>query len=230
MKSVVKFLSWLVLLLVAMFVLLAWINNVSTSLSEEDVRSLQIGFGINRVEPPKTFEEEIDYIREVQRRVFLHAPVGAGIPDGVDREPVDLLAYKQGLCYDRSRTIDKALKWGGLESRHVYILYRGDKSFFEALSTYRSRSHAITEVKTKKGWMIVDSNTPWISLNRNGDPVSADEVFIRIGEFESPPPYMADAYWSIPGLYSRRGQLFRPFFPFPDLSWYDFTRWAFGLT
>ena len=108
--------------------------------------------------------------------MFVAAPVGEGIPDYEPREPQDLLKKRQGLCYDRSRTMDKAFDYIGLEARHVYLLYREDRGYLSAMMHYGQASHAITEVKTSKGWMFVDSNSEWIALTRDGQVVNADDV------------------------------------------------------
>lgn len=116
--------------------------------------------------------------------MFEKAPVGAGIPDLQPREPSDLVKRREGLCFDRSRTLDKAFEFIGLPSRHVYLLYRQDRGFLSALFHYGQASHAVTEVKTSKGWMFIDSNTEWIALTRDGQVVNADDVWKRAAEFD----------------------------------------------
>ena len=117
---------------------------------------------------------------------------------------------REGLCYDRSRTMDKAFDYIGLEARHVYLLYREDRGYWSAMIHYGQASHAITEVKTSKGWMFVDSNTEWIALTRDGQVVNADDVWKRAAEFDGMPKYLKDPWWAIRGMYSRKGQLYPP--------------------
>jgi hypothetical protein len=57
----------------------------------------------------------------------------------------------EGLCFDRSRTLDKTFEFIGLPSRHVYLLYRQDRGFWSELFHYGQSSHAVTEVKTNMG-------------------------------------------------------------------------------
>ena len=220
---------WLLLLVamgLATFLGLAFYTNVPTEVTAEDVRVFT-ELGLTKPATQPSFAQEIALIRQVQGIVFKKAPLGEGIPEYEAREPADLMRFGQGLCFDRSRTFDKAFGYLGFESRHVYLLYREDKSFIKALLHYGQSSHAVTEVKTSKGWMFVDSNTPWIALNRSNEPVNADDVWRRYAEFDRAPSYLKPAWWAIRGMYSRKGQFYEPFlpFPFPELNWRDFANW-----
>jgi len=227
-RKVKKGFRWLltaILLMGLSFVLLASYTNVPTKPSTEDqaifeslglVKDLGLGLG---------FTDQISLIQKIQASVFIKAPLGEGIPDYQSREPTDLMKFGQGLCYDRSRTFDKAFNFVGLESRHVYILYKQNLPFWRAIFTYQQPSHAVTEVKTSKGWMLVDSNNKWIAITREGEPVNADDVWKRYSEFENPPPYLKDPWWAIRGMYSRKGQLYGAGIPFPEFNWPDFLSW-----
>lgn len=203
---------------------MAFYTNVPTNITKED-SSIFAQLDLNQTRSSLTFDEQIKIFSRVQAEVFKRAPLGDGIDLFQAREPADLMRAGQGLCYDRSRTFDKAMSYLGYQSRHVYMLYRQDKSFLRALITYGQASHAVTEVKTSKGWMLVDSNTAWLAVTRNGEPVGAGDVWLRFSEFENPPEYFKDPYWAIRGMYSRNGKLYSPYVPFPDLNWPDFLRW-----
>jgi hypothetical protein len=45
-----------------------------------------------------------------------------------------------------------------------------------AVLTPGTQSHAVTEVRTSKGWLIVGSNDRWISLRADGMPASISDV------------------------------------------------------
>lgn len=215
----------LLLCLSALFLLLAAISHVSTSLEAGDVAVFENDLKIASLRHPKTFADEIVAIKEIQHRVFDKAPVGAGIPDFRPREPSDLMKRREGLCFDRSRTLDKALEFIGLPTRHVYLLYRHELGFVSALFRYGQASHAVTEVRTSKGWMLVDSNTEWIALTRDGNVVNADDVWKRATEFDAIPSYLKDSWWAIRGMYSRKGQFYPPYFIFPNLNLPDLFGW-----
>lgn len=211
--------------LLCLFVLLAFVANVPAALEASDVAVFKNGLDLTALQHPQTFADEIVAIKTIQHRVFARAPVGAGIPDFEPREPSDLMKKRQGLCFDRSRTLDKAFEFVGLPSRHVYLLYRQDRGFWSAMFHYGQPSHAVTEVKTSKGWMFVDSNTEWIALTRDGQAVNADDIWKRAAEFDAMPAYLNDPWWAIRGMYSRKGQLYPPYIMFPDFNWMDFFSW-----
>ncbi|MDP1872166.1 MAG: hypothetical protein Q8K61_11160 [Gallionella sp.] len=203
----------------------ATITNVPTKLEAADNVVFKNFLKIDGLQHPKNFSEEIQAIKTIQHRVFERAPVGAGIPDFEPREPSDLMMRREGLCFDRSRTLDKAFEYIGMPARHAYLLYRTDRGFLNALFHYGQPSHAITEVKTSHGWMFVDSNTEWIALTRDGQVVNADDVWKRTAEFDGMPSYLNDPWWAIRGMYSRKGQLYPPYIVFPDFNWVDFFSW-----
>ena len=217
-----------------MFVTLAVVTNVSTHVQPEDVVAIKTILDVPQKPEVHSFDDEIRVIRWAQARVFKVAPDMVPIAEYSDREPMDLLKAKSGLCYDRSRTLDKALQWLGFETRHVYILYAdpgGATNLFQFVShalTF-SQSHAVTEVKTSRGWLMVDSNVSWISLSRDGQPVPVGQVHDRRAEFDNPPEWTNTPLWAIRGMYSRRGQLYKPYIPFPEFNWPDFLGWAMGL-
>ena len=214
-----------VTLLIAVFGSLATYTNVPTEITASDAGAFA-SFGISKPVSHLTYEQELAFLREVQLAVFKRAPVSIdGIPEYQGREPADLLRFGRGLCYDRSRTLDKAFAYIGFESRHVYLLFKDGKSFLGALFHYRQPSHAVTEVKTSRGWMFVDSNRAWLAVNRRGEPINADEVWRLYGEFEDPPLYLAEPWWAIRGLYSRKGQFYGAGIPFPEVNWNDFLQW-----
>lgn len=227
----IRFRAWanwlfaLAALLIAVLVCLAAYTNVPTRVGTESQAVFE-EMGLRRPNASLSFDEQINLIRKVQFETFKRAPLGQGIPEYQAREPADLMRAGQGLCYDRSRFFDKALSYLGFQTRHVYLLYKEDKSFLRAVFHYGQASHAVTEVKTSKGWMFVDSNTPWVAVTRLGEPVNADDVWRRFAEFENAPAYLKDPWWAIRGMYSRKGQFYAPFVPFPQLNWPDFLGWV----
>ena len=99
------------------------------------------------------------------------------MPYGTKREPKDVFEAKAGLCYDRSRVIEKILNFYGFKTRHVAI-YSTVSSPFALLSlvTPGINSHAVTEVKTSKGWLVVDSNELFLSVGKDNEPISIEEI------------------------------------------------------
>lgn len=217
-------------------VLLGFITNVPTHLDDEDkLVFAQYYIKYKEVRNKGNPQSEFDLIRDIQEAVLLKVPFGPGIPAYSAREPTNVLKRDTGLCYDRSRLLDKLFVWAGFETRHVYILYK-PKIFGKytlplwlALFMPHSDSHAVTEVRTSKGWLLVDSNDNFISVNRKGNVVDADQIWSHITEFDAIPHYFTVPFWAIRGLYSRRGHLYRPYLPYPQLNWSDFFNYHFSV-
>lgn len=231
-RSLIRGLSILISGFVLLNLVLALATNVSTRVTETDERVFNVMLGLEKPKPPSTFEAEIQLIRSMQGIVLRAAPDDDPIDTYSSREPEDLLRSRSGLCYDRSRTIDKLLAWSGFETRHVFILYpdhpqtRQRLSVVRALTTIGTLSHAVTEARTSRGWIVVDSNSSWISLSRDGVPVGASDIPSMADSFSVIPGYFRGPYWAIRGLYSRRGHFYRPYLPYPELNWHDFLQWA----
>lgn len=204
---------------------LIYVKNVSVTLSPADIATLE-SISLRKPAQTLTFDQEISLIRLAQKKIFKLAPLGEAIPNDQPREITDLLKYGSGLCYDRSRSLDKTFSYLGFKSRHVFLLFKGNRSFFSAIFQKYQGSHAVTEVKTSRGWMFVDSNTPWIAITRSGEVVNADDVWKRFDEFDNPPEYLKANWWAIRGLYSRGGRKYSPYIPFPELNWPTFLNWA----
>ena len=228
-----------VLLLALLIAVTAWTHNVPKSPTHDDIRVIHAmleerGAGdlIGRV--PATFEQEIDFIAAAQDAVLARAPENKGLPMGSTREPKSLYNARYGLCYDRSRAIEKALTLFGFKVRHINA-YSTDEtgSAIVSLLTPQVDSHAVTEVETSRGWLLVDSNERWISLDAGSRPWSAAELK-RAADFRlSMPEWSPNNHASmnglfsrsfvyLPGLYSRHGQFYPPFTPIPDVNWWDF--------
>jgi hypothetical protein len=216
----------------AFFIALAFISNVSTEITRDDqdaFASIDVPFPIKPPTQSLTFESQIKLIRALQSKVFERAPLladDAGIPLYEAREPKDLFRYRHGLCFDRSRTLDKLINYYGFETRHVYVLYKENRSFIGALFAYGHPSHAVTEVKTSKGWILVDSNNPWIAVTNTNEPINTNQAQFHVDELSGIPDYFKKPYWVIVGLYSKRGQFYKPFIPFPQLNWPTFFHWV----
>lgn len=139
-----------------------WWNAVPGDLTDDD--RLAIAPIIESSPLLNSFESEVAEISQIQRAVMEIAPKHSAIPLGQSREPADLFRNGGGFCYDRSRTIEKCLRATGFETRRVFIVYLDGKSAISALASPGHPTHAVAEVKTSKGWMVVDSVDPWFGL------------------------------------------------------------------
>ncbi|MBL0191327.1 MAG: hypothetical protein IPQ18_08280 [Saprospiraceae bacterium] len=166
----------------------------------------------------------------MQDSVIHYYPVGNGIPLGQPREPKDLYEYNQGLCFDRSRLFEKICKSQGFETRHIFLLLdeRNQKSLMAFFRKDSVSTHAVSEVKTQKGWLVICSNYPWLAITNQNSPLSIKEIVSnnRIGTVPkdvyktvSPIPMWYDPNTRyIYGLYSRHGRFYATFNFFPDFN------------
>ena len=229
LKKIITYLLFSILIMV----ILAYVKNVSTEVSYIDAETFQKYYKLEQPKQSLTFDQQIKLIKKVQLKVLEISPIGNPIPEYQNREPQDLIKNRTGLCFDRSRTLDKVYSWLGFQTRHVFIFFLDKEknanylaALFFILKSGVS-THAVTEVKTEKGWIIVDSTSDWLSVTKYGKPVIPEDIIHNIKDFDNLPLYFNDPLIAIRGLYSRRGQFYEPFVPFPDLNWTDFLEWVF---
>lgn len=209
------------------------VHDVPTEPTTEDVHysaTLLSSFGdaSHGFDSHGDFEAEVSFIGAVQRAVQAAAPVSRGIPYGQRRELKNVLEAGYGSCYDRSRAIEQVLRSNGFRVRHVFILYlRDGRNPLVAAVTPGNPSHAVSEVKTARGWLVVDSNRSVLSLKMDGSPGSirelarwaAGDVEIRWQDHETLEDLYLSPFIPIYGLYSRHGEFYPPFNAIPDVNW-----------
>jgi hypothetical protein len=226
----------LVVALIAAAAGVAAYHQVPSSLTEEDgvyvAKILQeTGHGAvgKDAAAHQNFDEQVKIIAAVQDAVLSIAPKEEGIAFDRGREPRDLYELRHGICYDRSRVIEKALDYVGLRTRHVAVYSTAQtKSSWQSLTTPQVPSHAVTEVETARGWMVVDPNARWIALTASGQPftlaaLQSDSILRaapRHASVKDPinPIFRSDFTYVI-GLFSRHGRFYPPFTPIPDVNW-----------
>jgi len=87
-----------------------------------------------------------------------------------------------------------------------------------------SDSHASTEVLTSRGWLGVDSNEPFILLDKDNFPNTYEES-INNGVFNihTENPFYKQPLIYVIGLYSMHGTFFEPYLPYiPEINFNDF--------
>lgn len=215
-------------LLIGVVVLLAW-HAVDNSVSAEDRKYIPrylVGIRAMPPEATRSYEDEINFVVRVQRAVLDVAPRNEGLPFGAEREPRNLFEARTGLCFDRSRVIEKILRYASLEARHVALYStRETGSAMKSLLAPGVSSHAVTEVLTKKGWLVVDSNDPWVSLDATTSPVSIWRIKasadrrVRLVWSKPPNEIYEQPFTFVYGLYSRHGKLYPPYDFIPDINY-----------
>lgn len=204
---------------------------VDNSLSEDDKRYIpKYLINVGPLPENPTYSDELDYILSVQHSVLEIAENKDGIPFDQGREPKDVYESKTGLCYDRSRVIEKILRYSGFKTRHVSIYSKvGIDCSLKALIKPGISSHAVTEVLTRSGWLIVDSNSLWVSTDRNDQPVCIESVYLSLKNSlpiqwstEPPSEIYLNPFIFVYGLYSRHGRFYPPYNLIPDIHYGEF--------
>jgi hypothetical protein len=210
------------------------VHNVAVLPTEEDIAYGDRILAAAGYEGPKrdlgdiaTFEGQIRAIRAVQDAVIRMAERDEEIPFDQEREPKNIVELRKGLCYDRARSIEKILAYIGLEVRHVSVYEARGAGPVSPVLTPGTRSHALSEVRTTKGWIAVDPNVRWIGLTADGTPrsvpglrsTSSGSVVWDESNSGQPHPIFLEPFVFVRGLYSRHGRFFPPFTPIPDVNW-----------
>jgi hypothetical protein len=183
--------------------------------------------GIEPVPAKGAFDKQIDFIKRVQDSVLTIAPINKELPFGSEREPRNLYEARHGLCFDRSRVIEKILRQHGYRTRHIFILSTKETNAPKAFATPGVASHAVSEVLTERGWLVIDSNDRWVSLDVNGQPVSMAGVSGQADTnppvvWQEPPPVIYSdiaPFTYVYGLYSRHGEFYPPYNFIPDVNY-----------
>jgi len=229
----------LVLLLTTLGLLLS--GNVDKSVTGEDktwIRKILLEAGVDPPGSLETYEEQLTFIQAAQKAVLKASqsdesdpPARHGIPLNHSREPRYLYEFRTGACYDRSRVLEKILQLHGFRVRHVFVLFKSEKKFILPILFYRNiSSHACSEVLTKRGWLLLESNTPHQALDYQLNPVAiaaihktgAQSIDWHIAQRDELTRIFSTEFTYYYGLYSRHGRFYPPYNCLPDINWFDF--------
>jgi hypothetical protein len=203
------------------------VHEVTVTLTAEDEQYARLFLAVARTTAvTPNSPDDLSVIQAVQRAVLALVPGEDGIPFDHARELRDLYIARTGLCYDRSRAIEMILRYLGFHARHVFLFSRApNRSWLASFVTVRVPSHAVTEVLTREGWLVVDSNAAWISLDRSGHPVSIRQIHAHGSgvpiqwRAEPPAKIYTEPFAYIIGLYSRHGRFYPPYDGIPDVNY-----------
>lgn len=178
-----------------------------------------------------SYANQVALLMTIQQRLLRCTPNWRGIPQGHSREPEALFRHRGGLCYDRSRALEKIFMFLGFQTRHLALYpVQPEHSALATLFQAGICSHAVSEVLTRRGWLVVDSNSPWLSLTETGQLMSMKQMGLINQKrhaaicWECPVPTSDDLYYRLPcvcvyGLYSRHGRFYPPYTAFlPDFN------------
>lgn len=178
-----------------------------------------------------SYEEQLAFIRALQRAVLKSVPHKSPLPDCRPREPKDVYENrgKYGACCERSRLIEKTLRSCGYTTRHIFVyskrgIRKRHPPSWKWWYLWQSNidRHSVSEVHTNKGWLVVDSNSCWLSLDKQDKPYSmkdmqSSEQISWKDQMDSEPGWddlkkICDGtFYFHYGIYCRTGRLYPPF-------------------
>ena len=228
----IEILSMSVCLLAVAYVAYSSVDNSITAEDRVYISKILEEGGVKPMRKQRGYSDEIEYIKAVQRAVQRLAGKGECSPPGSTREPKDLYVRRRGESYDRSRVIEKMLREARFQTRHIMLFSTSESgSRLKALIIPGFMSHSITEVLTRRGWLVVDPDDPWISVNRSGEPMllravqsDVDKRLIAWGgtEVRTMSFWYRQHFTYVFGLYSRHGKFYPPYNFVPDINWLEF--------
>ena len=213
--------------LFAIVIILFLINNVPSRLTKKDKLSIEKFIGdleIDKVLIQKDYNYQIKVLTQISNKVLDEIkPSSDGIPTGQSREPSIQIAAGYGQCFDRSRLIEKICRSLGFKTRHLYIIQNDQgRTLIKALLSSNTNSHATSEIKTNKGWIVIDSNFKWLSVSEENLPIPFSKLNKVHNLTTTPPeeviPFYLSKTYRIYGFYSRHGYFYKPYLPIPDYN------------
>ena len=208
---------------------------VPQRLTDADIAALN-GYGIVQAQErdvPATRSEaqQIAFLRALERRVHARVTGIEPVPQRSSREPAVVLAGRTGVCFDRARVIEKAARLAGFRTRREFLLYLpdGDRSAMAVARRFvqpGGPTHTVVEVQVGKHWVFLGTLTPIVGIDNEGkfwtvhalsqlNPGVRKTLLGREGwvEILDDTPFVP-----LRGLYSRNGQQYWPYLPFPDYA------------
>ncbi|MBO8240522.1 hypothetical protein HA152_07375 [Prochlorococcus marinus XMU1412] len=198
--------------------------NVKKDLSEEDIRAIKMLNVDKQCKKISDYKSEIECIKTIQiaqKNLVNSEKCRTGL---IDVEPINFINYNFGCCYDRARFIEKTLTYYGFESRRIFLLATDKYGIFSAIVP-KQDSHAVSEAKTSKGWIGVETIEPFFVLNdEDNNPLTFRKALKE--KYNFPKKIYDNFYYrnpmSINGLYSRHGKFHNPYIPLPEINFKDF--------
>ena len=217
--------NFLYYILSSVFVYAIIASSVNKVINEDDlnaIKNLKVDKHCNDL---FNYEKEIKCIKAIQLAVidsveFKNCRLGF-----IVSEPKGMLEANRGCCFDKARYIEKSLMFYGMKTRRVFLIDISKYGYLSLLipgKQFVPSSHAASEVKTSKGWLGIDSDKNHILINDKLDPFPFNEANKNNIDLPDAPIFKKE-FFVVKGLYSRRGNLYRPYFPLlPEINYGEF--------
>ena len=104
-----------------------------------------------------------------------------------------------------------------------FLNHTENKGYFN-LFIPGSSSHAVTEVLTSRGWLGVDSNEPFILVDKANSPFTYEQAIHNgVIDIHTENSFYKKPLTYVIGLYSRNGTFIEPYLPYiPEINFNDF--------
>ena len=198
---------------------------VSKSISEDDryfTKLLNVDKECLKI---NSYDQEIKCIKAIQESQLNFITGKDCRGKYINLGSIEIINKNTACCFDRARITEQALQIYGFKVRHIHLNQTENRGYFN-LFIPGSSSHAVTEVLTSRGWLGVDSNEPFVLLDKNNYPNTYEKA-ISNGVINA---YSKNSFYKKPmsyviGLYSRNGTFFEPYLPYlPEINFNDFLR------
>ncbi len=168
------------------------------------------------------FYEEIECLVSIQKAVQRIGTDNCAKKNDII-EPDEFLKRGYGCCFDRARFIEKAARYFGFETRRVFLIQPKYGVSFTNTLPLGQASHAASEILTIKGWIGIDSNEPFVLIDKHNNPQTYRLALDSIDEFPMITPRtffvensVVKDFDVIYGLYSRHGNFHGKNLPGPE--------------
>jgi hypothetical protein len=133
-------------------------------------------------------------------------------------EPSEFIKRNYGCCFDRARFIEKAARYYGYTTRHVFLIQPKNGISLGNYLPLGQSTHATTEILTSRGWLGIDSMKPFMLIAEDTSPHTFRNAIDNLDNFPfmQPKDFYSKEIDVIYGLYSRHGNFYGRNFPGPE--------------
>lgn len=206
-------------------------NGVDTTVTADD-RKIISALDVDDIcESTDSFDAELNCIETVQSTVFDTYPdtSDAFVKGETNHDVRDYDERGFGSCYDRAKLLEQTLRHYGFEVRRVALYQRQSSPLGYLMPGINS--HALSEVKTSRGWMALESIEPLLGIDEQGQLYTIGDIRdgLEDGRIDDatfgtaiPDDFFDGGFIYVYGVYSRHGYFFEPHLPVPEIDWSQF--------
>src|SRR4030095_8574908 len=93
---------------------------------------------------------------------------------------------RKGFCYVRAVLMEKIFYYYGFHFRHAFIYFGNNRQQARTWDFFKRDlpSHALFEIKTKNGWMVVGTNENWLGIDQKNEVMDLSVLRSRLQKNE----------------------------------------------